>query len=86
MLTFSAKKFENPFSGSSRDQRENFVCEGFVTKRLVRPAAVVLLTVAIIFSAAAADSAKSFFVKGKEAEARQNYELAYDFYLSLIHI
>ncbi len=51
-----------------------------MTKRLVRPAAVVLLIGAIIFSAAAADKAKPLYAKGKEAEARQNYELAYDFY------
>ncbi len=55
-----------------------------MTKRLVRPAAVVVLIGAIIFSfsfsATAGGSAKSLFAKGKEAEARQNYELAYDFY------
>jgi general secretion pathway protein D len=35
---------------------------------------------AVVLSATAADKAKSLFEKGKEAEARQNYEQAYDFY------
>ena len=41
---------------------------------------VVVLMAALALSAAAADNAKSLFAKGKEAEARQNYEQAYDFY------
>jgi len=49
-------------------------------RRLIRPAAALLLVVAIIFSAAAADKAKSLYNKGKDAEARQNYEQAYDLY------
>ena len=47
--------------------------------RLIRPAAIVLLVVAATLPGAA-DSAKSLFNKGKDAEARQNYEAAYDFY------
>ena len=48
--------------------------------RLIRPAAIALLVVAITLPIGAADSAKSFYNKGKDAEARQNYEAAYDFY------
>ena len=51
-----------------------------MTKRWVYPAVVVALMLAMVLAAAAADSAKSLFAKGKEAEARQNYEQAYDFY------
>ena len=47
--------------------------------RLIRPAAIVLLVVAVTLPGAA-DSAKSLYNKGKDAEARQNYEAAYDFY------
>ena len=48
-------------------------------KPLLRPAVLVLLVVAVTLPAAA-DKAKSLFNKGKEAEARQNYEQAYDLY------
>jgi general secretion pathway protein D len=48
-------------------------------KRLFRPAAMVLLVLAVTL-AIAADKAKQIYNKGKDAEARQNYELAYDFY------
>jgi len=51
-----------------------------VTKPWVRPALIVLLIAAIVLLAAAADSAKTLFNKGKEAEARDHYEQAYDFY------
>jgi general secretion pathway protein D len=50
-----------------------------VKTRLIRPAAIVLLVVAVTLPGAA-DSAKSLYNKGKDAEARQNYEAAYDFY------
>src|SRR6267143_1448941 len=50
---------------------------GPVMKRLIRPAAIVLLVLAITLPAAA-DRAKSFFNKGRDAEARQNYEQAYE--------
>src|SRR5947209_6023940 len=46
-------------------------------KRLIRPAAIVLLVMAVVLPAAA-DKAKSFFNKGRDAEARQNYEQAYE--------
>jgi general secretion pathway protein D len=48
-------------------------------KRLIRSAAMVLLVLAVSL-AIAADKAKSVYNKGKDAEARQNYEQAYDFY------
>jgi len=46
---------------------------------LNRPAAIVLLVLAVTLPIAA-DSAKSLYKKGKDAEARQNYEAAFDFY------
>ena len=47
--------------------------------RLIRPVAVLLLVMAVSLPLAA-DKAKSLYAKGKDAEARQNYESAYDFY------
>jgi general secretion pathway protein D len=44
-----------------------------------RPAAIILLVLAVTLPIAA-DSAKSLYNKGKDAEARQNYEAAFDFY------
>lgn len=50
-------------------------------KRWIRPVAVLLMVAAGILGAgAAADNAKSLYNKGREAEARQNYEQAYEFY------
>ncbi|MFZ0283968.1 MAG: cohesin domain-containing protein [Terriglobales bacterium] len=49
-------------------------------KYLRRAAAISFLVGALILSARAADQAKNFFKKGRDAEARQNYEQAYDFY------
>ncbi len=48
--------------------------------RLIRPAAIMLLVAAVTLPIGAADSAKSLYNKGKDAEARQNYEAAFDFY------
>ena len=48
--------------------------------RLIRPATITLLVLAMTLPIGAADSAKSLFNKGKDAEARQNYEAAFDFY------
>jgi general secretion pathway protein D len=48
-------------------------------KRLTHPVAMVLLLLAVTL-AIAADKAKQLYNKGKDAEARQNYEQAYDFY------
>jgi len=51
-----------------------------VKTRLIRPATITLLVLAMTLPIGAADSAKSLFNKGKDAEARQNYEAAFDFY------
>ena len=48
-------------------------------RRLMRPA-VLLLLVAVVTLPAIADKAKDLFAKGEDAEARQNYEAAYDFF------
>src|SRR6516225_3653212 len=48
-------------------------------RRLFRLAALVLLVLAVTLPAAA-DKAHSLYNKGKDAEARQDYEQAYDFY------
>jgi general secretion pathway protein D len=48
-------------------------------RRLIRSTAMVLLVLAVTV-AIAADKAKSLYSKGKDAEARQNYEQAYDYY------
>ncbi len=48
-------------------------------RRLMRPA-LFLWLVAVTLPAVAADKAKDLFVKGQDAEARQQYEAAYDFY------
>src|SRR5271167_2987128 len=48
-------------------------------KRLIRAVAMVLLVLAVTL-AIAADKAKILYNKGKDAEARQNYEQAYDDY------
>src|SRR5438034_1417874 len=60
------------------DLWEKTACEEPVMLRLIRPAAIILLVVAISLSAAA--SANSLFKKGKDAEARQTYEQAYEYY------
>ncbi len=44
-----------------------------------RPAVIALLVLAVALPVAS-ESAKSLYNKGKDAEARQNYEQAYDFY------
>jgi general secretion pathway protein D len=48
-------------------------------RRLIRPAAAALVILAATLPALA-DKAKSLYLKGKDAEARQNYEAAYDDY------
>src|SRR5713226_251682 len=55
-------------------------CEELLMKRAIRPALICCLCLIFILPAAAADNAKSLYAKGKTAEARQNYEQAYDFY------
>src|SRR5277367_5634466 len=48
-------------------------------RRLMRPA-LLLLLVAAVSLPAIADKAKDLFLKGQDAEARQNYVAAYDFF------
>ncbi|HET8825873.1 MAG TPA: cohesin domain-containing protein [Terriglobales bacterium] len=48
-------------------------------KRAIRPALIVFLVLLAILSAVA-ENARSLYKKGKDAEARQNYEQAYDLY------
>ena len=47
---------------------------------LVRTTSIVLITLAILFPLAAGDRAKALYKQGRDAEARQNYEQAYEFY------
>jgi general secretion pathway protein D len=61
------------------DPWEKTACEEPVMLRLIRPAAIILLVVTTTLPAAAA-SANSLFKRGKDAEARQNYEQAYEYY------
>jgi general secretion pathway protein D len=49
-------------------------------KFLVRTTSILLIILAIVPPLAAADRAKTFYNKGRQAEARQNYEQAFDFY------
>ena len=49
-------------------------------RSLLRPAAIFLLVALVTLPAITADKAKSLFQRGKDAEVRQNYELAYDLY------
>src|SRR6266849_9990833 len=48
-------------------------------KRAIHPALICFLCFIFVLPAAA-ENAKSLYAKGKTAEARQNYEQAYDFY------
>ena len=48
-------------------------------KRISRPALALLLLFALILPSSA-ESSRSLYKKGQNAEARQNYEQAYDFY------
>src|SRR6266516_1289176 len=48
--------------------------------RLMRPALSLLLVAIVTLPAVAADKAKDLYAKGQDAEARQQYEAAYDFY------
>ena len=49
-------------------------------KLRIQPVAIFLIALAIISTAVAADKSKNLYNKGRDAEARQNYEQAYDFY------
>ena len=48
--------------------------------RRLKPAAVLLLVVLTLVPAIARDKAKTLYDKGQDAEARQNYEQAYEFF------
>jgi general secretion pathway protein D len=48
--------------------------------RRLMPAAVALLVMVFMVSAIAGDSAKAAYAKGEDAEARENFEAAYNFY------
>jgi general secretion pathway protein D len=62
------------------DREGKTVCEERAMKFFSRAAAISLLVGAVILAAVAADQSKNFYNKGRDAEARQNYEQAYDFY------
>src|SRR6202140_967404 len=49
-------------------------------RRLKRPAVLLLMVAVMSLVGAAADKAKSLYHQGQDAEARQNYESAYEFY------
>src|SRR5581483_1460413 len=49
-------------------------------KLRIQPTAIFLIALVMISTAIAADKSKNLFNKGRDAEARQNYEQAYDFY------
>jgi len=49
-------------------------------KLRIQPTAILLIALVMISTAIAADKSKNLFNKGRDAEARQNYEQAYDFY------
>jgi general secretion pathway protein D len=49
-------------------------------RRLLRPALLLLLVAIITLPATSADKAKDLYSKGQDAEARQNYEGAYDLF------
>ena len=77
-LTSPSEKIQSLGQGPCGRSRGKTVCEGSVMTRLIRPAALLFIAISIL--PAAADSAKSLYNRGKEAEQRQDYEKAYDFY------
>jgi general secretion pathway protein D len=58
---------------------ERLCPKGVLMKAAIRSAILILL-IAVCTLPAAADKAKSLYAQGKDAEARQNYEQAYDYY------
>ncbi|HUB01988.1 MAG TPA: tetratricopeptide repeat protein [Terriglobales bacterium] len=48
--------------------------------RLLRPTAVLLIVLCFGLSGTAADSAKKLYAKGEDAQARQDYEKAYEYF------
>ena len=55
------------------DREGKTVCEERAMKFFSRAAAISLLVGAVILGAVAADQSKTFYNKGRDAEARQNY-------------
>src|SRR3979490_1328759 len=49
-------------------------------RHLKRPAVLLLMVAVTSLVGAGADKAKSLYTQGQDAEARQNYEAAYDLY------
>src|SRR5271165_3120360 len=54
--------------------------EDCLMRRLIRPALFALALLCIGLPVFAGDSAKKLYEKGADAEARQNYEKAFDYY------
>ncbi len=50
-------------------------------RRLMRPALFLLLVAVATLPTFAADKAKDLYAKGQDAEARQQYEAAFDLYM-----
>src|SRR5258708_38605777 len=68
--------------GRCRRRRERFLYEDRLMRSLIRPALFVLLLLCLklpVF-AKTVDSAKALYDKGQDAEARQNYEQAFDYF------
>jgi general secretion pathway protein D len=78
-LKSSSAQTESPSPGFRPTHWTKTACEGPVIKRLICLGTLAALVMAGTVLPAA-DSAKSLYNKGKDAEARQNYEQAYDFY------
>jgi general secretion pathway protein D len=57
-------------------------CEDCLMRRLIRPLVLALLLFCLVFSVFAkkVDSAKAAYAKGQDAEARQNYEQAFEYF------
>src|SRR5579871_1022895 len=75
-------------SGSCRDAGNcwsgefllrGFSCEDHRMRRILRPA-LLLSLVALFILPAIADKAKDLYLKGQDAEARQQFEAAYNFF------
>ncbi len=69
-------------AGAAADLRDSY--EDCLMRRLIRPALFALLLfclkLPVSLSAKSVDSAKALYEKGSDAEARQNYEQAFDYF------
>src|SRR5579863_2706609 len=77
-LAARGQTWESHLSGEDCN-KEDHLSEDHRMRRLMRPALMLLLVAAVTLPAIA-DKAKDLFLKGQDAEARQNYEGAYEFY------